>query len=164
MTFLRSLFHPRGLRKTDVPKSGIDAHISLAHSLVFSSACWFQINAVLIPCFPCLFIHPLQYSCLENPMDRGAWWAAVDRVTKSWQLSTHKWADLHLPRWTKYISYWGKLIIFFAAKDGEALHSQQKQDLELTMAQIMNSLLPNSDLNWRKYVIAEMRAFVSCMA
>ena len=43
-----------------------------------------------------------------------------------------------------------RLIIFFAAKDGEALHSQQKQDWELTMAQIMNSLLPNSDLNWRK--------------
>ena len=40
-----------------------------------------------------------------------------------------------------------RLIIFFAAKDGEALYSQQKQDLELTVAQIMNSLLPNSDLN-----------------
>ena len=38
-----------------------------------------------------------------------------------------------------------RLIIFFAAKDGEALYSQQKQDQELTMAQIMNSLLPNSD-------------------
>ena len=43
-----------------------------------------------------------------------------------------------------------RLIIFFAAKDEEALHSQQKQDQELTMAQIMNSLLPNSDINWRK--------------
>ena len=63
-----------------------------------------------------------------------------------------------------------RLIIFFAAKDGEALYSQQKQDQELTVAQIMNSalysqlkqdweltvaqimnsLLPNSDLNWRK--------------
>ena len=40
-----------------------------------------------------------------------------------------------------------RLIIFFAAKDGEALYSQQKQDQELAMAQIMNSLLPNSDLN-----------------
>ena len=40
-----------------------------------------------------------------------------------------------------------RLIIFFAAKDGEALYSQQKQDQELTVAQIMNSLLPNSDLN-----------------
>ena len=41
-------------------------------------------------------------------------------------------------------------IILFAVKDGEALYSQQKQDQELTVAQIMNSLLPNSDLNWRK--------------
>ena len=40
-----------------------------------------------------------------------------------------------------------RLIIFFAAKEGEALYSQQKQDQELTVAQIMNSLLPNSDLN-----------------
>ena len=37
--------------------------------------------------------------------------------------------------------------IFFAAKNGEALHSQQKQDWELTVAQIMNSLLPNSEVN-----------------
>ena len=40
-----------------------------------------------------------------------------------------------------------RLIIFFAAKDGEALYSQQKQDWKLTVAQIMNSLLRNSDLN-----------------
>ena len=40
-----------------------------------------------------------------------------------------------------------RLIIFFAAKDREALYSQQKQDRERTVAQIMNSLLPNSDLN-----------------
>ena len=40
-----------------------------------------------------------------------------------------------------------RLIIFFAAKDGEALYSQQKQDQELTVSQIMNSLLPNSDFN-----------------
>ena len=39
-----------------------------------------------------------------------------------------------------------RLIIFFAAKDGDALYSQQKQDQDLTVAQIMNSLLPNSDL------------------
>ena len=43
-----------------------------------------------------------------------------------------------------------KLIIFFAAKDIEALYSQQKQDWQLTVAQIMNFLLPNSDLNGRK--------------
>ena len=38
-----------------------------------------------------------------------------------------------------------RLIIFFTAKDGEARYSQQKQDWELTVAQIMNSLLQNSD-------------------
>ena len=37
--------------------------------------------------------NPLQYSCLENPVDRGAWWAMVHRVTKNWaQLST--WHEL----------------------------------------------------------------------
>ena len=38
-----------------------------------------------------------------------------------------------------------RLILFFAAKEGEALYSEQKEDQELTVAQIMNSLLPNSD-------------------
>ena len=42
------------------------------------------------------------------------------------------------------------LIIFFEAKDGEALYSQQKQDHELTVAQIMNCLLPNSKLKLKK--------------
>ena len=40
-----------------------------------------------------------------------------------------------------------RLIIVTAAKDGEALYSQHKQDRELTVAQTMNSFLPNSDLN-----------------
>ena len=48
-----------------------------------------------------------------------------------------------------------RLIIFFASKDGEALYSEQKQDqeltvaqiMELTVAQIMNSLVKNSVLN-----------------
>ena len=48
------------------------------------------------------------------------------------------------------------MIIFFAAKDGEVLYSQQKQDQQLTVAQIMNSLLPNSDL---KKVGKTMRPF-----
>ena len=34
--------------------------------------------------------NPLQYSCLENPIDRGAWWATVHRAGKSWtQLKQH---------------------------------------------------------------------------
>ena len=40
-----------------------------------------------------------------------------------------------------------RLVTFFAAEDGEALYSQKKQDWQLTVTQIMNSLLQNSDLN-----------------
>ena len=40
-----------------------------------------------------------------------------------------------------------RLIIFFAAKYGETLYSQQRQNWELTVAHIMNSLLPNTDLS-----------------
>ena len=52
---------------------------------------------------------PLQYACLENPMDRGAWWAAVHGVTKSWaQLSDlHTWS-IYIPMYiilNKSVSY-----------------------------------------------------------
>ena len=57
-----------------------------------------------------------------------------------------KTLHMDITRWSTPKS----LIIFFAAKDGEAVYSQQKQDQEMTVAQIMNPLLPNSDLNWRK--------------
>ena len=40
-----------------------------------------------------------------------------------------------------------RLITFFAVEDGKALYSEQKQDQMITVIQIMNSLLPNSDLN-----------------
>ena len=43
-----------------------------------------------------------------------------------------------------------RLIIFFAAKDGEALYSQQKQDWELTVAQIMNFLIAKFRLKLKK--------------
>ena len=43
-----------------------------------------------------------------------------------------------------------RLIIFFAAKDGEALDSQQKEDQELTVAQIMNSLIAKFRLKLKK--------------
>ena len=64
-------------------------------------------------------------------------------------LPTTKEKTLHMDitRWSTPKSDW---LYFFAAKDGEALYSQQKQDQELTVAQIMSSLLPNSDSNWRK--------------
>ena len=65
----------------------------------FPQQCCFQINAVLK--YLVVFLdangegngNPLQYSCLENPVDRGAWWAAIHRVAQSQtqlkQLSMH---------------------------------------------------------------------------
>ena len=49
-----------------------------------------------------------------------------------------------------------KLIIFFAAKDGEAVYSQQKQDRELTVIQIMNSLLPNSKASGENHLTIQV--------
>ena len=47
--------------------------------------------------------NPLQYSCLENPMDRGAWWATVHRVAKSQtrlkQLSMYAYLIIRLFFW-----------------------------------------------------------------
>ena len=41
---------------------------------------------------------PLQYSCLENPVGRGAWWATVHRVAKSWtQLSSFTFTFIDCP-------------------------------------------------------------------
>ena len=47
--------------------------------------------------------NPLQYSCLENPMDRGAWWATVHGVSKSWtRLSDFTFT---FPDFKKFIIY-----------------------------------------------------------
>ena len=149
--------------------------------------------------------NPLQYPCLENPMDEGAQWAWVHRVAKSRTRLSDFTFTFIIGDWNakvgsqetpgvtgKYgLGMWNearqrliefcqenalvigntlfqhtredsthehhqivnteiRLIIFFAAKDGEALYNQQKQDQELTVAQIMSSLLPNSDSDWRK--------------
>ena len=65
-------------------------------------------------------------------------------------LPTTQEKTLHMDITLQMVNTEIRLIIFFEAKDGEALYSQQKQDQELTVAWIMNSLLPNSDWNWRK--------------
>ena len=51
-----------------------------------------------------------------------------------------------------------RLIIFFTAKDGEALYSQQKQDQELTVAQTMYSLLPSSHLTYEESKAQNLQA------
>ena len=59
--------------------------------------------------------------------------------------------EKRLYTWTSQVGqYRNQIDYIFAAKDGESLYSQQKQDQELTVAQIMNSLLPNSRLKLKK--------------
>ena len=80
---------------------------------------------------------PIEF-CQENPL-----------VIANTLFQQHK---KRLYTWTSPEGqYQNQMIIFFAAKDGEALYSQQKQDWELTLAQLMKSILPNLDLNRRKW-------------
>ena len=62
---------------------------------------------------------------------------------KIWKFTVHGFGVDH----HQMLNTQSRLIIFFAAKGGESLYSQQKQNQELTVAQIMNSLLSNSELN-----------------
>ena len=59
--------------------------------------------------------------------------------------------------WTSPNDQFQNQIIFYAAKDRKALYSQQKQDLEMTVAQVMNSLLQNSDLKKEGKTISPFR-------
>ena len=78
---------------------------------------------------------------------------AGQRLTEFWQRNTLVITNIlfqqHMRRLYTWTSPGGqyRLIIFFAVKDGEVPYSQQKQDWELTVAQNINSLLENSDLN-----------------
>ena len=57
--------------------------------------------------------NPLQYSCLENPMARGAWWATVHRVAKSRTLL--KWLSTHAEHWVEFSELYSRysLVITF---------------------------------------------------
>ena len=75
----------------------------------------------------------------ELVMDREAWRAVIHGA------ATNNTREDSIHGHHQMVNTKIRLIMFFAAKNGEALYSQQKQDRELTVAQIMNSLLPNSD-------------------
>ena len=72
----------------------------------------------------------------EDPLEEGIANAFFQQYKRRLTQGHHQMVNIEI-----------RLIIFFAAEDGEALYSQQKQDQELTKAQSMNSLLAKSDLN-----------------
>ena len=84
--------------------------------------------------------------------DLGIWNEAGQRLIEFCQenalVITNTLFQQHKRRlytWTSPDGQHRNQIMFFAANDGEALYNQEKQDQELTVAQTMNSLLPNSD-------------------
>ena len=74
---------------------------------------------------------------------------ARQRLTEFCQENTLVIANTLFQQYKRRLYTWMNIVIrltiFFVAEDGEALYSQQKQDQDLTVTQIMNSLLPNSD-------------------
>ena len=83
---------------------------------------------------------------LQQHKRRPYAWTSPDGVLKKKKKKIRVRVRVRLIRF-RLIRVRVRLIIFFAARDGEALYNQQKQDWELTVAKIMNSLLPSSDLN-----------------
>ena len=86
---------------------------------------------------------------VTGKFDLGLQNEAGQRLTEFCQETKKQWSqqvsssnntrDGSTHRYHQMVNTEIRLIIFFAAKDGEALYSQQKQDQELTVAQIMNS-------------------------
>ena len=64
--------------------------------------------------------NPLQCSCLENPRDRGAWWAAVYGVAQSWtQLKRHSSSSSRFDSWVRKIPWrrkWQPTSVFLPGK------------------------------------------------
>ena len=86
---------------------------------------------------------------LEYKMKQGIGWQSfANRMCWSYQTaSTNNTRDDSTQGHHQMANAEIRLIIFSAAEDGGAQYRQQKQEWKLTMAQIMNSLLQNSDLS-----------------
>ena len=62
---------------------------------------------------------PLQYSCLENPMDGGAWWAAVHGVAKSWTLLSYFTFTVHFHALEKAVATHSSVLAWRIPGTGE---------------------------------------------
>jgi len=71
------------------------------------------------------------------------WWYTGFKVIATHCFNNTSKDSIHIHEHHQMVNTEIRLIIFFAAKDGEALYSQLKQDRELTVAQIINSFLPS---------------------
>ena len=92
-----------------------------------SSGQLWEVNSAIIPVFLKLGNgNPLQYSCLENPMDGGAWWATVYGVAKSWtQLS-----DLTFHLFFQLKTQNSEIFFFFKSHDSNPPAGQKESGLQ----------------------------------
>ena len=63
--------------------------------------------------------NPLQYSCLENPMDEGAWWTAVHGVAKSWTQLSDFTLTFHFPALEKEMATHSSVLAWRIPGPGE---------------------------------------------
>ena len=79
---------------------------------------------------------PLQYSCLENPMDGGAWWAAVHGVAKSWARLSDFSFTFHFHALEKEMATHSSVLAWRIPGTGEpgGLPSLGSQELDTTEA------------------------------
>ena len=88
---------------------------------------------------------PLQYSCLENPMDRGAWWAAVHGVTESWTRLSDFTFTFHLNALEKEMATHSSVLAWRIPEMGEpgglpSMHLWPKHIFQIFWSQ---NTLPN---------------------
>ena len=69
--------------------------------------------------------NPVQYSCLENPMDREAWWATVPKSHKEWDTTEQMSTDAHI--W--HLPFWGASLIAQLVKNPSAMQETPAQFL-----------------------------------
>ena len=116
--------------------------------------------------------NPLQYSCLENPIDRGAWWATVHRVTKGWTqlklLSTH--ADINAKGKslgkTRYFCIWMESINVYTVcifssfvhwKELEILTRPEAMSIPSTETRVLKNHFPLEEI-WDSWEMTDFRS------
>ena len=106
--------------------------------------------------------NPLQYLCLENPMDRGAWWAIVHRVAKSWtqlkQLSTHTYRGYNISISSSSLSI--QKYLFQCVLGGQTTeeHSQGM----VTWVKILSLAVCANRMNWLKIFLINLLDIKAC--
>ena len=73
--------------------------------------------------------NPLQYSCLENPMDRGAWWATVHEVTKSWTRSDLACMHAGEQKWSQHWAGVGRGVFTTKGSPSEGRSAEMAQGI-----------------------------------